>query len=80
MLGASALLVIGLFLVYQSRGPALAPTPPPLNLNSLNAREDLLPVLAPIFPDTSLRTFAAEKIYYAGGSLSNVGALARLRI
>ncbi|HEX3878568.1 MAG TPA: hypothetical protein VHW24_16375, partial [Bryobacteraceae bacterium] len=80
MLAASALLFIGFILVYQSRQPALSATPAPLNLNALNAREDLLPVLTPVFPDTSLRTFAAEKIYYASGSLTNVGALARLRI
>ncbi len=80
MLVASVMLAMGLYLVYQSRQPALAATPAPLNLNALSAREDLLPVLTPIFPDSSLRTFAAEKIYYATGSLSNVGALARLRI
>ncbi len=80
MLAASALLGAGLYLVYQSRQPALNTTPAPLNLNALNAREDLLPVLTPIFSDTSLRNFAAQKIYYASGSLSNVGALARLRI
>jgi cell division protein FtsI/penicillin-binding protein 2/cell division protein FtsW (lipid II flippase) len=80
MLGASALIAAGLYLVYQSRGPALAAAPAPLNLNALSAREDLLPVLTPVFPDTALRNFAAEKIYYASGSLSNVGALARLRI
>jgi cell division protein FtsW (lipid II flippase) len=80
ILGASAFVAGGLYLVYQSRQPMLAAAPAPLNLNALNAREDLLPVLTPIFPETALRTFAAEKIYYATGSLSNVGALARLRI
>jgi cell division protein FtsW (lipid II flippase) len=80
MLGASALLACGIYLVYQSRQPMIAATPAPLNLNALNAREDLLPVLTPIIPETALRAFAAEKIYYATGSLSNVGALARLRI
>ena len=59
----------------------IAATPAPLNLNALNAREDLLPVLTPIFPETALRAISRrEKIYYATGSLSNVGALARLRI
>ena len=80
MLGASAFIAGGLYLVYQSRQPMIAATPAPLNLNALNAREDLLPVLTPIIPETALRAFAAEKIYYATGSLSNVGALARLRI
>jgi cell division protein FtsW (lipid II flippase) len=80
MLGASAFVAGGLYLVYQSRQPALTATPAPLNLNALNAREDLLPLLAPIIPESALRAFAAEKIYYASGSLSNVGALARLRI
>ncbi len=80
MLGAAALLAVGLYLVYQSRQPVLRASPAPLNLNALGAREELLPVLAPIFPETALRVFAAEKIYYASGSLSNTGALARLRI
>jgi cell division protein FtsW (lipid II flippase) len=80
ILGGSAFIAGGLYLVYQSRQPALAATPAPLNLNALSAREDLLPVLAPIVPDSALREFAAQKIYYATGSLSNVGALARLRI
>ena len=80
MLAASALIGFGLYLVNQSRQPALNALPAPLNLNALNAREDLLPVLTPVFPDSALRSFAAEKIYYATGSLSNVGALARLRI
>jgi cell division protein FtsW (lipid II flippase) len=80
MLAASAFVAGGLYLVYQSRQPMLAVTPAPLNLNALNAREDLLPVLTPVIPETALRVFAAQKIYYATGSLSNVGALARLRI
>ena len=80
MLGASVLLAAGLYLVYQSRQPILAAKPAPLNLNAISAREDLLPALAPVFPDSSLRTFAAQKLYYASGSLSNVGALARIRI
>jgi cell division protein FtsW (lipid II flippase) len=80
MVGASAFLVGGLYLVYQSRQAVIVAAPPPLNLNTLNAREDLLPVLTPVFPDSALRTFAATRIYYATGSLSNVGALARLRI
>jgi cell division protein FtsW (lipid II flippase) len=80
ILGASALVAGGLYLVFQSRQPALAATPAPLNLNALNAREDLLPVLTPVITETALRAFAAEKIYYATGSLPNVGALARLRI
>jgi cell division protein FtsI/penicillin-binding protein 2/cell division protein FtsW (lipid II flippase) len=77
---ASLIAGAGLYLVYQSRQPALDATPAPLNLNALGAREDLLPVLTPVFPDSGLRTFAAQQIYYASGSLSNVGALARLRI
>ena len=80
LLAASAFVGFGLYLVYQSRQPALTATPAPLNLNTLSAREDLLPALTPIVPDTALRNFAAQKIYYASGSLSNVGALARLRI
>ncbi len=78
--GAAVFLAAGLYLVYQSRQPILNATPAPLNLNALSAREDLLPILAPIIPDSSLRTFAAQKIYYASGSLSNAGAIARIRI
>ncbi len=80
LLAASAFVAFGLYLVNQSRQPALNATPAPLNLNALSAREDLLPALTPVIPDTALRNFAAQKIYYASGSLSNVGALARLRI
>jgi cell division protein FtsW (lipid II flippase) len=80
LIAASGFLAFGLYLVFQSRQPALSATPAPLNLNALGAREDLLPVLTPILPDTALREFAAQRIYYASGSLSNVGALARLRI
>ena len=80
LLAACVVLSAGFYLVYQSRRVALQANPAPLNLNTLNAREDLLPVLTPVFADSALRSFAAQKIYYVSGSLSNVGALARLRI
>lgn len=80
MSGGAVFLAVGLYLVYQSRQPILDAAPAPMNLNALNAREDLLPLLAPIVPDSSLRAFVAQKIYYASGSLSNAGAIARIRI
>ncbi len=50
-----------------------------LNLNTLNSRDDLLPFLS-VIPDPGERQFVARKIYYAAGSLENVGALARLHV
>ena len=47
------------------------------NLNSLKAREDLLPALSSI-ADEHAREEAARQIYYVSGSLGNVGALARI--
>ena len=48
-----------------------------LNLNSLKAREELLPALSSI-ADEHAREEAARQIYYVSGSLGNVGALARI--
>jgi cell division protein FtsW (lipid II flippase) len=50
-----------------------------LDLNGLSAREDLLPALG-LFRTQAERDFVARKIYYLSGGLSNVGAIARLRI
>src|ERR1700692_3246989 len=50
-----------------------------LNLNNLGAREELLPALT-MFPDAAEREFVARKIFYAAGGLSNVGAIARIRV
>jgi cell division protein FtsW (lipid II flippase) len=51
-----------------------------LNLNALGAREELLPALTPLFPKMRDRDAAARSIYYLGGNLSNVGAVARHKL
>jgi hypothetical protein len=78
-LAASLLIAVGFYLVYQAKAPAPS-TAPLLNLNTLNAREDLLPSLTPIFPDPAIRDLVARKIYYISGGLANVGAIARIRV
>jgi cell division protein FtsW (lipid II flippase) len=50
-----------------------------LDLNALGAREDLLPALS-MFRTQAEREFVARRIYYISGGLSNVGAIARLRV
>ena len=50
-----------------------------LNLNDLSAREDVLPALT-MFSDPAERDLVARKIYYVSGGLSNVGAIARIRV
>jgi len=85
MLAASLLLLFGFFLVYRAKSRSFAEIEAGLankqllNLNDLNAREDLLPYLA-IFTEPAERQFVARRIYDASGSLPNVGALARLRV
>src|ERR1039458_4105411 len=84
LLLAGSLVALGLHLVYQAKAPGLAEAAQGLaakrllNLNELSAREDLLPALGMI-ADAHARTEAARQIYYASGSLANVGALARIR-
>jgi cell division protein FtsW (lipid II flippase)/cell division protein FtsI/penicillin-binding protein 2 len=84
LLLAGGLVALGLHLVYQAKAPGLAEAAQGLaakrllNLNELSAREDLLPALGMI-ADEHARTEAARQIYYASGSLANVGALARIR-
>jgi cell division protein FtsW (lipid II flippase) len=51
-----------------------------LNLNALGTREELLPALTPLFPKMKDRDAAAKNIYYLGGGLSNVGAIARHKL
>jgi cell division protein FtsI/penicillin-binding protein 2/cell division protein FtsW (lipid II flippase) len=51
-----------------------------LNLNALGTREELLPALTPLFPKMKDRDAAARGIYYLGGGLSNVGAIARQKL
>jgi cell division protein FtsW (lipid II flippase) len=78
-LAASLLIAAGFYLVYQAKAPAPSTTPL-LNLNALNAREDVLPSLNTLFPDPAIRDLVARKIYYISGGLANVGALARIRV
>jgi cell division protein FtsW (lipid II flippase) len=76
---ASLLIAAGFYLVYKAKAPEPATTPL-LNLNALNAREDLLPSLTTLFPDPATRDFVARKFYDVSGGLANVGALARIRV
>jgi cell division protein FtsW (lipid II flippase) len=83
-LAAAALVVaLGLHAVYAAKSAALPEidhgltAKQILNLNALNAREDLLPALSSI-ADRRAREEAARQIYYISGSLGNVGALARI--
>jgi cell division protein FtsW (lipid II flippase) len=79
-LGALVFVAAGLFLVYRAKTRDFADIEKGLqartltNLNSLSAREDLLPALSPI-PDSGARNEIARKIYYISGSLSNVGRI-----
>ena len=84
---AAALVVAaGLYQVYQAKSRAFAEidkglaSKTLLNLNALSAREDLLTTLGPMFPDPAERDLVARKIYYVSGGLSNVGAIARIRV
>jgi len=77
MAAAALVVAFALALVYQAKTRTLPGKV--LNLNELSAREDVLPVLA-MFPDPAERQFVARKIYYLSGGLSNVGAIARIRV
>jgi len=87
---AGLLIGAGLHQVYQAKSQPLAgvanglAAKSLLDLNALSAREDLLPVLgaapSPMFPDPAERDLVARKIYYVSGGLSNVGAIARIRV
>ena len=82
---AGVLVSAGLYLVFHARMPNAAPidaglaSKQLLNVNELNAREDLIPALS-MFSEGAEREFAARKIFYAAGGLSNVGAIARIRV
>jgi cell division protein FtsW (lipid II flippase) len=86
LVAAGAAVAFGLHLVYQAKSQGLTGIDSGLaarqllNLNDLNAREDLLPALTAIFPQQAERDFAARKIYYIVGGLPNVGAIARIRV
>ncbi|HJT87719.1 MAG TPA: FtsW/RodA/SpoVE family cell cycle protein, partial [Bryobacteraceae bacterium] len=83
--GAGLLVLIGLYLVYQAKSPALKQAEQALaskqvvNLNALSAREDLYPALS-MFTEPAERELAARKVYDVSGGLSNVGAVARIRV
>ncbi len=77
LLASCVLIGIGLFLVYGSKAEALKDEGQLLNLNTLSAREDLLPSLS-VVKDPRERQELARKIYYLSGSLPNVGAIRRL--
>jgi cell division protein FtsW (lipid II flippase) len=84
-LGASLLVAAGLYLVHRAKSQGLAEidrnlaAKQLLNLNSLGAREELLPALT-MFPDPAEREFVARKVFNAAGGLANVGAIARIRV
>jgi len=71
---AAMLIAAGMYLVYQAKAHQF-PSQPVLDLNELNAREDLLPALNMI-PGTRQREEAARRIYDLSGGLPNVGAVA----
>jgi cell division protein FtsW (lipid II flippase) len=85
-LAAALTVACGLLLAYRAKAPELDEVEHGLagkkllNLNSLGAREDLLPALGTLFPDAAERDLAARKIYYLSGGLANVGAVARIRV
>lgn len=85
LLASAALIVTGGYLVLQAKSQSFAQVEKDLaakqilNLNELSSREDLLPLLT-MFSDPAERALVARRIYYLSGSLSNVGALARLRV
>ena len=82
-LAASLLVGAGLYLVHRAKTSGLPEiehglaSKRLLNLNALATREELLPALTPLFPKMRERDGAARDIYYLGGGLSNVGAIAR---
>ena len=85
MLAATVLLLFSFYRVYRAKTRTFAAVEAGLagkrllDLNDLNAREELLPYLA-IFSAPAERQFVARRIYDASGSLPNVGAIARLRV
>src|SRR5579863_8073016 len=85
VLAAGLLVGAGLYLVFHAKAPNPAEIDAGLaskrllNLNDLNAREDLLPALT-MFTEPAERDFVARKIYYISGGIANVGAIARIRV
>ncbi len=84
LIAASLLFAAGLWLEYRAKTYALpGPGAHLLNLNDVDRREQLLPVLQ-FLPSAAERQFAATKIYdfVTGGGhpLRNVGAVGRIRV
>jgi cell division protein FtsI/penicillin-binding protein 2/cell division protein FtsW (lipid II flippase) len=75
MAAAAVLIAIGLWMVKASKGPELAAAAKLVDLNTLNAREDLMPVLSGVIANQKDLEEAARKIYDASGSLPNVGRI-----
>ena len=86
LVAAGALVGTGLLLVHRAKTAPLAEIDAGLaakrllNLNQLSAREDLLPVLTPLFPKLRDRQNAAKEIYYLSGTLPNDGAILRTKV
>lgn len=85
LLIASALVCAGLLLVYSAKVRlAASGTAPTVNLNSLERREQLLPLLLTSYPNPAERQVAAREIFNfvqdASGKLPNVGAIGRIRL
>jgi cell division protein FtsI/penicillin-binding protein 2/cell division protein FtsW (lipid II flippase) len=83
LLAASSLLAAGLWLEFRAKTYALpGPDAHLLNLNDVDRREQLLPVL-PFIASPAERLFTATKIYdflSAAHPLRNVGAVGRIRV
>src|SRR5450759_4388379 len=79
---ASLLVAAGLYQVHNAKSAGLGEVEAGLtakrllNLNTLGAREELLPALTPFFPKSRERDAAAREIYYGSGTLPNVGGIA----
>jgi cell division protein FtsI/penicillin-binding protein 2/cell division protein FtsW (lipid II flippase) len=83
---ASLLVAGGLYQVHQAKSEGLAEVDAGLsakrllNLNELGGREELLPALTPLFPNSRERDVAAREIYYLTGTLGNDGGIARTKL
>ena len=83
---ASLLVAAGLYQVHNAKSAGLGEVEAGLtakrllNLNTLGAREELLPALTPFFPKSRERDAAAREIYYLTGSLPNVGGIAHQKL
>ena len=83
---ASLLVAVGLYQVHRAKSQGLTEidhglaAKQLLNLNTADTQEQILPALTP-WTDPAERVFVARKIFaVANGRLSNVGAIARIRV